>query len=156
MVYADGPADDAKPLPELITPALTLDPYAAAPVVALDAVPATAADTSLSLARPASFEKGPPLPFHTIEGYGGGAITPMAYLVNAGPKKRGVFVSERGVFVRELGLEEPGGVHDHRDAVWAHRTGLRRRSLWHRQFAEEHSQGHACGRGTRRCLSAYV
>jgi hypothetical protein len=29
--------------------------------------------------------KGPPLPFHTIEGPGGGAITPMAYLVNAGP-----------------------------------------------------------------------
>jgi hypothetical protein len=29
-------------------------------------------------------EKGPPLPFHSIEGYGGGAITPMAYLVNAG------------------------------------------------------------------------
>lgn len=26
----------------------------------------------------------PPLPFHTIEGYGGGAITPMAYLVNPG------------------------------------------------------------------------
>jgi hypothetical protein len=24
----------------------------------------------------------PPLPFHTIEGYGGGAITPIAYLVN--------------------------------------------------------------------------
>jgi hypothetical protein len=32
-------------------------------------------------------EKGPPLPFHTIEGYGGGAITPMAYLVN--PPKKG-------------------------------------------------------------------
>ncbi len=32
------------------------------------------------------FVKGPPLPFHTIEGYGGGAITPMAYLVNPGPK----------------------------------------------------------------------
>jgi len=31
-------------------------------------------------------EKGPPLPFHSIEGYGGGAITPMAYLVNPGPK----------------------------------------------------------------------
>lgn len=31
-------------------------------------------------------EKGPPLPFHTIEGYGGGAITPMAYLVNPGKK----------------------------------------------------------------------
>lgn len=28
--------------------------------------------------------EGPPLPFHTIEGYGGGAITPMAYLVNPG------------------------------------------------------------------------
>ena len=24
----------------------------------------------------------PPLPFHTIEGVGGGAITPMAYLAN--------------------------------------------------------------------------
>jgi len=32
-------------------------------------------------------EKGPPLPFHSIEGYGGGAITPMAYLVN--PPKKG-------------------------------------------------------------------
>jgi hypothetical protein len=31
-------------------------------------------------------EKGTPLPVHTIEGYGGGAITPTAYLVNAGPK----------------------------------------------------------------------
>ena len=28
----------------------------------------------------------PPLPFHSIEGYGGGAITPMAYLVNPGPE----------------------------------------------------------------------
>ena len=41
------------------------------------AVPAAAAD--------APPEKAPPLPFHTIEGYGGGAITPMAYLVNPGP-----------------------------------------------------------------------
>ena len=31
-------------------------------------------------------EKGPPLPFHTIEGVGGGAITPMAYLVNPAPE----------------------------------------------------------------------
>ena len=30
--------------------------------------------------------KGPPLPVHTTEGYGGGAITPTAYLVNPGPK----------------------------------------------------------------------
>ena len=29
-------------------------------------------------------DKAPPLPFHSIEGYGGGAITPMAYLVNPG------------------------------------------------------------------------
>ena len=29
---------------------------------------------------------GPPLPVHTTEGYGGGAITPTAYLVNPGPK----------------------------------------------------------------------
>jgi len=28
---------------------------------------------------------GPPLPFHTIEGVGGGAITPIAYLVNPEP-----------------------------------------------------------------------
>ncbi len=33
-------------------------------------------------------EKAPPLPFHTIEGYGGAAITPMAYLVNPGDECR--------------------------------------------------------------------
>jgi hypothetical protein len=36
--------------------------------------------------KPRAEEKALPLPFHTIEGYGGGAITPMAYLVNPGPK----------------------------------------------------------------------
>lgn len=30
--------------------------------------------------------KAPPLPIHTIEGVGGGAITPMAYLVNPAPE----------------------------------------------------------------------
>ena len=30
--------------------------------------------------------EAPPLPFHSIEGYGGGSITPMAYLVNPGSK----------------------------------------------------------------------
>ncbi|HDZ21465.1 hypothetical protein LCGC14_0124820 [marine sediment metagenome] len=30
--------------------------------------------------------KGPPLPLHCIEGYGGGAITPIAYVVNPGAK----------------------------------------------------------------------
>lgn len=38
----------------------------------------------------ATSDEGPPLPFHTIEGYGGGAITPMAYLVNP-PKKNSWF-----------------------------------------------------------------
>jgi hypothetical protein len=32
-------------------------------------------------------DKGPPLPFQTIEGYGGGGITPFAYLVNPGPEE---------------------------------------------------------------------
>ncbi|MDR3709850.1 MAG: DUF3034 family protein [Capsulimonadaceae bacterium] len=31
-----------------------------------------------------------PLPFHSIEGYGGGAITPTAYLSNATPDKHGI------------------------------------------------------------------
>lgn len=44
---------------------------------------AQAAKAQQAAAAPA---EGPPLPFHTIEGYGGGAITPMAYLVNPGPK----------------------------------------------------------------------
>jgi hypothetical protein len=33
---------------------------------------------------PPADDKAPPLPFHTIEGYGGGGITPFAYLVNPG------------------------------------------------------------------------
>ncbi|MEI6632590.1 MAG: DUF3034 family protein [Chlamydiota bacterium] len=41
--------------------------------------PAQGAEETLS--KP---QKAPPLPFHTIEGYGGGSITPMAYLVNPG------------------------------------------------------------------------
>ena len=38
-------------------------------------------DDATEAAAPA---EPPPLPFHTIEGVGGGAITPMAYLVNPG------------------------------------------------------------------------
>ena len=34
----------------------------------------------------ATAEKAPPLPLHTIEGVGGIVITPVAYLVNPGPK----------------------------------------------------------------------
>ena len=33
-------------------------------------------------AKPRKNRKGPPLPFHCIEGYSGGAITPMAYMCN--------------------------------------------------------------------------
>jgi len=43
-----------------------------------NSVGATAAEA------PPKAQKAPPLPFHTIEGYGGGAITQMAYLVNPG------------------------------------------------------------------------
>jgi hypothetical protein len=42
---------------------------------------------SSAIAQEATDEKAPPLPFHTIEGVGGGGITPMAYLVN--PAKEG-------------------------------------------------------------------
>ncbi|MCK4624600.1 MAG: DUF3034 family protein [Phycisphaerae bacterium] len=44
--------------------------------------PVTKVDSTIE--APAA--KAPPLPFHTIEGYGGGAITPMAYLINPGPE----------------------------------------------------------------------
>ena len=47
--------------------------------------PAPAAAPAPAATEPAAPAKGPPLPFHTIEGVGGGAITPMAYLVNPGP-----------------------------------------------------------------------
>ena len=40
-------------------------------------------------------EKGPPLPFQTIEGVGGGGITPMAYLVN--PAKEDDFFGKPAV-----------------------------------------------------------
>ncbi|MCX6340455.1 MAG: DUF3034 family protein [Candidatus Aureabacteria bacterium] len=43
------------------------------------------AEASVNEAPPKP-QKAPPLPFHTIEGYGGGSITPMAYLVNQGPE----------------------------------------------------------------------
>jgi len=43
------------------------------------------AESEAAAAAPAPAAKGPPLPFLTIEGYGGGAITPMAYLVNPAP-----------------------------------------------------------------------
>ena len=59
----------------LVAPVLTLDQAASQPASA----PAQPAGPRLF---PDPDAKGPPLPFHTIEGYGGGAITPIAYLVN--------------------------------------------------------------------------
>lgn len=41
-----------------------------------------------------------PLPSHTVEGYGGGAITPVAYLVNRGPK--GTVVGKPAVSVMSV------------------------------------------------------
>ena len=47
-------------------------------------------------------EKGPPLPFITIEGAGGGAITQMAYLVN--PAKEGEVFGKPSVAIDYIGL----------------------------------------------------
>lgn len=47
-------------------------------------------------------EKGPPLPFITIEGQGGGAFTPMAYLVNPAPE--GELFGKPSVAVDYIGL----------------------------------------------------
>jgi len=50
-------------------------------------VPAHAEDKAPAASEPAAApSQPPPLPFHTIEGYGGGAITPIAYLVNPPPE----------------------------------------------------------------------
>ena len=51
---------------------------------------------------PAAPEKGPPLPFITLEGVGGGAITPMAYLVNPAPE--GDFFGKPSVAFDYIGL----------------------------------------------------
>jgi len=45
-------------------------------------------DGSRKSGQPA--KKGPPLPFHCIEGYSGGAITPMAYICNCGPDEHSI------------------------------------------------------------------
>ena len=52
---------------------------------------------------PPADEKGPPLPFITIEGQGGGAITPMAYLVN--PASAGEFWGKPSVAFDMIGLD---------------------------------------------------
>ena len=66
---ADSTADLATLIADQPTAPALQPPAAPAPAPA----PAAPAD-----------DKGPPLPFQTIEGYGGGGITPFAYLVNPG------------------------------------------------------------------------
>lgn len=56
-------------------------------MVAFSRVPCVLAEESggdTAAVPQAAPEKAPPLPIHTIEGVGGGGITPMAYLVNPG------------------------------------------------------------------------
>jgi hypothetical protein len=71
-------------------------------VSTLCVVAAVAALSISSRALAQDDEKGPPLPFITIEGAGGGAITPMAYLVN--PAKEGELFGKPTVATDYIGL----------------------------------------------------
>jgi hypothetical protein len=73
-VYA-GEGDTKSPAGSSVNEPVPAEEGASSDAAPADKTPATKPE-----------EKGPPLPFHTIEGYGGGAITPMAYLVNPGAK----------------------------------------------------------------------
>ena len=59
--------------------------WAAEAAQSTNAPPAAVTEKKEQAPEPAA-KSGPPLPVHTTEGYGGGAITPTAYLVNPGPK----------------------------------------------------------------------
>lgn len=72
-------------------PAPASSPAATAPVEATGSVKNWLESSQDVVREKVPPPKGPPLPFHTIEGYGGGAITPMAYLVN--PPKKGDWLS---------------------------------------------------------------
>ena len=58
---------------------------------------------SLTTPKPA---KAPPLPLHTVEGYGGAMITPMAYLVNPGPKGTVVGLPSAAFTFTRLGTKD--------------------------------------------------
>ena len=55
------------------------------------------ATTIVAVQFTAGVYAGPPLPVHTVEGVGGGAITPMAYLVNPEPRCRGAVLGKPAV-----------------------------------------------------------
>lgn len=59
--------------------------WAAEAAQSTNAPPAAVTEKKAPAPEPEA-KSGPPLPVHTTEGYGGGAITPTAYLVNPGPK----------------------------------------------------------------------
>jgi len=82
LAHAADPASPQLDPSAFIAPVLTLDQSASQPAPS-ESTPAKSTELRLF---PDPTAKGPPLPFHTIEGYGGGAITPIAYLVNGGGK----------------------------------------------------------------------
>jgi hypothetical protein len=49
-------------------------------------------------------QAAPPLPFHTIEGYGGAAFTPLAYLVNPEPRCNGALLGKPAVSLSYVNL----------------------------------------------------
>jgi hypothetical protein len=91
-----GPAVAPSASPQLADAQAAPVPSAADPAAA----PAAAGEKPGATTEPATalpYVKGPPLPFHTIEGYGGGAITPIAYLVNP-PAPGNIFGLPAGAF----------------------------------------------------------
>ena len=92
--------------------------------------------------RPPAPEKAPPLPFHSIEGVGGGAITPMAYLVNPGDECHVFGKPAVGLTYVGLGTEEPHRHHRDRDGLPTRGTRLRGRpaGTWHAAFRHPHGQ----------------
>jgi len=82
-----GAADQALSLDPSITQSDQVPNAADRWIASLDDLnaPLLASDAGTPATQPAP-SKGLPLPVHTVEGVGGGAITPTAYLVNPGPK----------------------------------------------------------------------
>ena len=98
---ADQPRRPLPRQPHRLLPRQTgCQPRRPAPPTAPVAAPAPAA----APAADSPPEKGPPLPVHTIEGVGGGAITPMAYLVNPAPE--GCFFGKPSAALSYVGLEK--------------------------------------------------
>lgn len=83
--------------------AVTAD--AQAPTLTLDASSAPA-PKDFELVRTPEEKNALPLPVHTIEGVGGLAITPIAYLVNAGPKNAALSYPTASFSYLEMGSKD--------------------------------------------------